>query len=285
MAASTKKATASSSKILLNYIANEDTEDWDHDDHKEDSDDDDADGANPSAFKLSKALLDREKEYIRLNKQLQSKTAQVVKQVEAVVKEGKQTLEKPLISSENVAKAAENGKGPSAEDAKSRKLRGRAPSLDRTSTTKPTTQPQKQKSIGSLVRRPSKTRLTKASSKPSFDDRDFAAGEDMDSLPVPVIGRPGSNEDEIGSEASNRLLKARLHVLQQDLEKMIKEREIKNSTVSLLEEKVKMLDEAKTTMSKSFQALQSQLEKSKKHNDELKRRNEALEAEVTSLRK
>ncbi|KAJ1559754.1 hypothetical protein HK405_009476, partial [Cladochytrium tenue] len=96
---------------------------------------------------------------------------------------------------------------------------------------------------------------------------------------------PRLEDEGMGTEAVNRLLKAKLTVLREEMDNLVRDHGLKDSTIAVLEEKVKFFDEEKGKMMKSVQSLQSQLEKLSKSNEELKRQNDAMKAESQSLRK
>jgi chromosome segregation ATPase len=83
----------------------------------------------------------------------------------------------------------------------------------------------------------------------------------------------------------NRLLKAKLVVLQQDFDKMLKFYKGKESSSSGLETKYKTVVEEKMTAVKSLGSVTTQLEKLKKVNQTLKTKNEAIEASLISIRR
>jgi chromosome segregation ATPase len=92
-------------------------------------------------------------------------------------------------------------------------------------------------------------------------------------------------DENLGQEAMNRLLKAKLQVLQQDFDKMTKFYKLKESSSSGLEGRFKLVQEEKTAAVKSLGSVTNQLEKIKKVNQTLKGKNEALEASLVSIRR
>ncbi|KAJ3029906.1 UNVERIFIED_CONTAM: Golgin sub A member 2 [Siphonaria sp. JEL0065] len=90
---------------------------------------------------------------------------------------------------------------------------------------------------------------------------------------------------ETKTEASNRLLKAKLVVVQEEMEKVVKNQGIKDTAISMLEEKLKFFDEERGKIVKNVQTLQAQIEKANRANMDLKARNEILETERASLKK
>ncbi|CAF0742883.1 unnamed protein product [Adineta steineri] len=95
---------------------------------------------------------------------------------------------------------------------------------------------------------------------------------------------PGAAKD-MGSEAKIRFLKARLRVMQEELERMQTEctrREEENERVNL---KVKESDDDRTRLNRVITTLQDQLEKYKKMSSDTKSKLDTTEVELNSLRK
>jgi len=99
-----------------------------------------------------------------------------------------------------------------------------------------------------------------------------------------LIGLPVAEED-IGLSAANRLLKAKLDILQKEFDKLLSERNDKSVLTSNLEEKLKILDEEKAKISKTLVTLQNQIEKHKKEDEENKKKKESYETEIENLKK
>ncbi|KAJ3226312.1 hypothetical protein HK099_005143 [Clydaea vesicula] len=68
--------------------------------------------------------------------------------------------------------------------------------------------------------------------------------------------QPISNDENIGQEALNRLLKAKLQVLQVDFEKLVKLHQTKETVIRSVEERLKLSDEEKNKALKNFQTSQ-----------------------------
>ncbi|CAF2498559.1 unnamed protein product [Rotaria sp. Silwood2] len=95
---------------------------------------------------------------------------------------------------------------------------------------------------------------------------------------------PGAAKD-MGSEAKIRFLKARLRVMQEELERMHTEcvkREEENERINL---KVKESDDDRTRLNRVITTLQDQLEKYKKLSSDTKSKLDTTEVELNSLRK
>lgn len=92
-------------------------------------------------------------------------------------------------------------------------------------------------------------------------------------------------DENMGQEALNRLLKAKLTVLQQDYDKMTKLFKSKESSTSGMENKLKTVTDEKNAAVKSLSSMTGQLEKMKGVNVGLKGKNEALEASLITIRR
>ncbi|KAJ3395351.1 Golgin sub A member 2 [Lobulomyces angularis] len=97
--------------------------------------------------------------------------------------------------------------------------------------------------------------------------------------------QPISNDENIGQEALNRLLKAKLQVLQVDFEKLVKLHQTKETVIRSVEERLKLSDEEKNKALKNFQTSQTQLDKLKKEFLNLKQTNEDNESALRTLKK
>ncbi|KAJ1554155.1 Golgin sub A member 2 [Nowakowskiella sp. JEL0078] len=193
---------------------------------------------------LSKELLEREQLYIEMNKQLQSKSAQIVKLADAVMKEGKQTLHRP-------------------------------------STTPPTTFAIAAESLC----------LSPAIGSKSLQihraERKLKISKDGDlTSRISAMAESLTGDDDVESvEVTTRILKAKVTVMQQELNKLLSERSVKDTATAIVEERLKIVEEEKVKISKNFNSLQLQFDKMKIYNEELKKKNDDSESEIISLRK
>ncbi|KAJ3124282.1 Golgin sub A member 2 [Physocladia obscura] len=264
-------------------------------------------------FTLSKELLKREKEYIRKNKEIQLKSEQIVKKAELLVKEGKEHLQKPLShylidADENsndsqsavISRAAEHFS--TATPVKNAIPPKRASSALKSENKKPTSKVEKNSSF-TMVSREYIEFLFRNTHFYLKNASDFIKSNKEDSRHRPSSAQAKFNEnlknssvshsaiisvpieDGIGLEATNRLLKAKLVVIQEEMEKVVKNQGVKDTAIAMLEEKLKFFDDERNKISKNMHTLQSQIEKANKANIDLKARNEILETEKNSLKK
>ncbi|XP_062520611.1 testis-expressed protein 9-like isoform X2 [Corticium candelabrum] len=89
----------------------------------------------------------------------------------------------------------------------------------------------------------------------------------------------------IGSEATIRLLKAKLRVLQEEMDRVSTECVQKDEKISSAEVHCKELLDEKTRLQRQQQAIQGQVDKYKKLHDEAKQKIESLEAQLVAVRK
>jgi len=108
-------------------------------------------------------------------------------------------------------------------------------------------------------------------------DDNYTATVDDNVLPV--------GAEEMGSEATIRFLKAKLRVMQEELDRVVAECNKKDEKATTVERRVKELTEEQGRLQKTNQGLQSQIDKYKKLYDECKHKNEGLEQQLVALRK
>jgi len=203
-------------------------------------------------FKISEELLSKEKEYLKLNKKIQSKTNKIVKEAEDAMKEGKETFQKSVLS---------------FRETKAPKSRSNS-RLSMKKTEKKTVEKDKngKNEADNIIKESLKSENQKSAKE--------------------LIGLPGNvTEDDIGLGATNRLLKAKLDILQKEFDKLLTERNDKSALTSSLEEKLRLLDDEKTKISKTLVSLQTQIEKHKKDDEEYKKKKESYEVEISNLKK
>ncbi|ORX78251.1 hypothetical protein BCR32DRAFT_282459 [Anaeromyces robustus] len=200
-------------------------------------------------FKISEELLSKEKEYLKLNKKIQSKTDKIVKEAEDAMKEGKETFQKSVLSFRET-------KVPTYSSSSMKKTEKK--------------NHEKDKNVKNESETKKKENLNSESQKSAKE----------------LIGLPGNvTENDIGLDATNRLLKAKLDVLQKEFDKLLAERNDKSALTSSLEEKLRILDDEKAKISKTLISLQTQIEKHKKDDEEYKKRKESYEVEISNLKK
>ncbi|KAJ3065687.1 Golgin sub A member 2 [Podochytrium sp. JEL0797] len=260
-------------------------------------------------FTLSKELLKREKEYIRKNKEIQLKSDLVVKKAELLVKEGKEHLQKPIAHYLIEPTAADDCE-PAVESKPVVEVISRAaeyvPIVHKAAVPKRPTSAMKPSikratpvdmrakragsvtpTVGQILNAKESTKMSVAQPRTSSNrpPSAFAKLQPESAPPASTSFVLGPMEEGIGLEATNRLLKAKLVVIQEEMEKVVKNQAIKDNAISILEEKLKFFDEERMKITKNMQTLQTQIDKSNRSNTDLKARNEILETERTSMKK
>ncbi|TPX67530.1 hypothetical protein SpCBS45565_g03682 [Spizellomyces sp. 'palustris'] len=246
---------------------------------REDEVDDDNDDATD--FKISEELLKKEREYIRLNREIQSKSAKIVRAVEDVVREGRETLVRP-VTAPCVSRAAEDTIGSIPRPAAGKTTR-RAPT-GRTVTAGGSKRKEGTQPVASLSKSSHQKEAAQSSTPLSRNDSADMPEQAVESQSLSGLP-PDVTEEAIGSEIANRILKARLQMIQQDMDRLISEHETKNEMISSLDQRLKLADTENSKLSKGFQSLQAQVDKYKKQNEELKKRTESAEGEAATLKK
>jgi len=207
-------------------------------------------------FKISEELLSKEKEYLKLNKKIQSKTNKIVKEAEDAMKEGKEIFQKSVLSFRETNAPKQQPRSNSSLSLK----RNDKKSIDKDLNKKNDVE-------------------NKALKKEVLKSENLKPAKDL-------IGLPGNvTEDDIGLGATNRLLKAKLDVLQKEFDKLLGERNDKSALITSLEEKLRLLDDEKSKITKALSSLQIQIEKSKKDDEDYKKKKESYEVEISNLKK
>ncbi|KAJ3308622.1 Golgin sub A member 2 [Boothiomyces sp. JEL0838] len=175
---------------------------------------------------FSKDLLEREKSFRLKNKQITSQVTQALQNVETVVQEGKQNLERP----------------------------------------KP---PPKLEIDYELKKRPSSASVM--SKQRTLVD----LGSEI----------PNVSEETLGTEATTRFLKAKLIVLQQELDRLTIEKQTRTTTITNLQEKLKFIELERQKDLKKITSLETTNEKLVKLNTSLQEELNSCKAEIGNLNK
>jgi len=202
-------------------------------------------------FKISEELLSKEKEYLKLNKKIQSKTNKIVKEAEDAMKEGKETFQKSVLSFRETPVPKQR-----SSSSLSKKKEKNTTEIEKTN-------------INNTENKSLKKEAPNSENQKSVKE---------------LIGLPVSEED-IGLVTTNRLLKAKLDILQKEFDKLLSERNDKSAITHNLEEKLRVLDDEKTKISKTLVSLQNQIEKYKKDDEDYKKKKESFEIEISNLKK
>ncbi|XP_065123659.1 testis-expressed protein 9 isoform X2 [Paramisgurnus dabryanus] len=242
-------------------------------------------------------LLAREEEYKRLNAELEAKTAELVRQAEKVMREQNDVLSKPVSSHISIDIDSDF------------EASGKADLIKELSCTQPTTKVIKSNNTA-------KSKTNQKPNKPSSGSKnkvqralqnvvdDVAVPEDFGDFSlaktISVIEDRVSNDvteehfhddimpsagDEMGAEAQIRFLKAKLRVMQEELNRLSYDCNKKDDENSTLSKKLKDVEEERTRLQKATNAQQTQIEKQRALAEESNKKCEALKLQVTALQK
>ncbi|XP_058238308.1 testis-expressed protein 9 isoform X2 [Hemibagrus wyckioides] len=236
-------------------------------------------------------LLAKEEEYKRLNAELEAKTAELVRQAEEVMREQNEVLSKPIATHLSLDIADD-----------SEEFRDTLMSSAHQSTAKAVTEKKSIKS-GKLNRPPSAPRKTTQKKIPSVVD-DVALPEDFTdfSLAKTISNLEGSVSDdvtaeqpkddvlpsageEMGAEAQIRFLKAKLRVMQEELNRLSHEYNKKDEENGVLSSKLKEVEEDRGRLQRTTNMQQTQLEKHRALAEDSNRTCDGLRSQVTALQK
>ncbi|XP_022088557.1 testis-expressed protein 9-like isoform X2 [Acanthaster planci] len=307
-------------------------------------------GSRPGSKGVPRDLMSREEEYMRLNAELEAKTAGLIQEAESVMREQEEMLsrslnrlslgnavdqrgaapsptfdtEPPLVS-DDISKPSSI---PSTNLASDRRppSRGRPPSANlrpSSSSARPPSAGTRQQPLtaravtaGSRLAPKAKTRSkARTTSAGAFDDvavldagmglegagptvgvaNDFSLADTIQA----IEGRlddgtlPADTLDDVlpqaaegmGSEATIRFLKAKLRVMQEEVDRLSSECNKKDEQNSKLESRLKEAEDERARLQRTNTTQQTQLDKYKKLSEETKRKNEGLEGQLASLRK
>lgn len=94
-----------------------------------------------------------------------------------------------------------------------------------------------------------------------------------------------STANDVGAEATIRFLKAKLHVMQEELDKLSQESHQKEDEAKKAQKEVKQMEEERTRLQKTITNQQSQIDKYKKMFEDGKVKIDGLESQVTALKR
>ncbi|XP_031425081.1 testis-expressed protein 9 isoform X2 [Clupea harengus] len=242
----------------------------------------------PPKEKPKMDIFAKEEEYKRLNAELEAKTAEIVRQAEEVMREQNEVLSKPVSSHLDIEDEEDLREAISITHSE----KTTAKSVRKTNALKPS------KPLVVNKKRSQKTKVneTAAESVAVIEDfGDFSLAktisniegklndgvfpEDLEDDVMPSVG------EEMGSEAQIRFLKAKLRVMQEELERLSFECNKKDDENSALSSKLKQTEEDRSRLQRTTTIQQSQIEKHRAMAEEANRRGHGLQQQVTSLQK
>ncbi|KAK6476794.1 testis-expressed protein 9-like [Huso huso] len=243
-------------------------------------------------------LLAKEEEYKRLNAELEARTAELVRQAEEVMREQEEVLSRPISSHLDVGFEDDNEdfKNMFHSDVSSIKSMKQpsAKALNKTNS-KPTGQ--NRPPSGNKIKKVSKTAeihtaddvavledfadfsLAKTINKIEGQLEEDAIADDAEDDVIPSVGI------EMGSEAQIRFLKAKLRVMQEELNRLAHEINKKDDENSSLSSKVKELEEDRSRLQRTTNIQQTQIDKYKTLTEDSNRKCDGLQQQLTALQK
>ncbi|XP_003726002.2 testis-expressed protein 9 [Strongylocentrotus purpuratus] len=266
-------------------------------------------GSRPSSSAgVNKDLVSREEEYMRLNAALEAKTASLIQEAETVMREQEDILTRSFngldlsgeeerqaifntepVVSDDISKPsliqptnlASEKKPPSRGRPGSAAGAGRPPSRTKSRTKSQTSM---SSNLADDVAIPDAVQAdySLADTFSAFDKQyaegnPAAAGEYDDILPQAAEG--------MGSEATIRFLKAKLRVMQEELDRLAHECNQKDESLGKLEVRVKEAEEERARLQRTNSSHQTQIDKYKRLAEDTKRKSDGLENQLTGLRK
>ncbi|XP_054955027.2 testis-expressed protein 9 isoform X2 [Pan paniscus] len=243
-------------------------------------------------------LLALEEEYKRLNAELQAKTADVVRQAKEIIRDRQEVRSRPVSTQMK-----------SCDDEDDYSLRGLLPSegiVHLHSETKPKTKNiDPVNKVQNKLHSANKGRKTNSSVKLKYSDvqtaDDVAIPEDFSdfSLAKTISKIEGQLEEEglpeyiddifsgvsndIGTEAQIRFLKAKLHVMQEELDNVVCECNKKEDEIQNLKSQVKNFEEDFMRQQRTINMQQSQVEKYKTLFEEANKKCDGLQQQLSSI--
>ncbi|KAA0723381.1 Testis-expressed protein 9 [Triplophysa tibetana] len=248
----------------------------------------------PSKKPLQMDLLAREEEYIRLNAELQAKTAELVREAEKVMREQNEVLSKPVSS--HISFDIDSDFEISGNADLKKELTCKQPTT-KAIRNKSSAKPPKPNKPGSGGKRNlQRARQTVVDDVAVPDDLgDFSLAKTIriieDKVSDDVTEEAFKDDimpsagDEMSADAQIRFLKAKLRVMQEEFNRLSHECNKKDDENSTLSSKLKEVEEDRTRLQKTTNVQQTQIEKQKALAEESNRKCEGLQQQVVSLQK
>ncbi|XP_069480991.1 testis-expressed protein 9 [Ambystoma mexicanum] len=256
-------------------------------------------------------LLAKEEEYKRLNAELEAKTAELVREAEEVMREQQEIFSRPLSTCVNLYENEDEQLGsifspdvPTLSHAKNKERAGsksttqNRPHSGRPPSTRPLTDRPLSTSKGKKYTSGAQSRAQDAKAADVAVPEDFAdfslaktigkleskleEGMLTDTNDEDVI--PGVS-NELGAEAQIRFLKAKLRVMQEELDSVARECNKKEDENRGLISRVKDLEEDRVRLQRTASIQQSQSEKYKALSEEANKKSDGLQQQLAAVEK
>ncbi|KAI8504633.1 Golgin sub A member 2 [Branchiostoma belcheri] len=244
-----------------------------------------------TAKKSSSDLLSKEEEYLRLNAELEARTATLVQEAEEVLRGQDSLLSR--VSTIDLDDDLENYGRETSPDPVHMSIEPQEEPVVRPKV-RPTSNLAKQRNKSRASRPRSKAELAAEDVAVPDEVSDFSLTETITKLEGEVeSGRTLADMDdvlpsaaqEMGAEAQIRFLKAKLRVMQEEVDRLGHECTKRGDENSTLVTRIKDLEEERGRLTRTTQTQQSQMEKFKKLSEDAKKKSDGLEQQLAALRK
>ncbi|XP_051836668.1 testis-expressed protein 9 [Antechinus flavipes] len=252
----------------------------------------------------SKPLRDlriKEEEYLRLNEELEAKTAELVRQAEEAIRDQNEILSKVVSSPVKPCEEKEDKdtKGHLSNEGAVFVLSNKQPKINKSDCVteiqnKPQAGNKGKKKTSSVKLKRANIQIANDVAVPE-DFKDFSLtntinriegkldeGDLSDGIDDEIF--PGLSED-IGTEAQIRFLKAKLRVMQEELDSLVYECNKKEDEVRNLKASLKDINEDRVRMERTINIQQSQIEKYKTLSEEANKKCDGFQQQLTAVEK
>ncbi|XP_068954217.1 testis-expressed protein 9 isoform X2 [Petaurus breviceps papuanus] len=246
-------------------------------------------------------LQSKEEEYLRLNAELEAKTAELVRQAEEAIRDQNEILSKVVSSPVKPHDEKDDNTKVhfSSEGAVFLVANNKQPKINKSDSL---TEVQNKSQSGSKGKRKTSSIKCKRANMQTANDvavpedfKDFSltntinriegkleAGDLPDDIDENIF--PGLSED-IGTEAQIRFLKAKLRVMQEELDSLVYDCNKKEDEVRNLKASLKDINEDHVRMERTINIQQSQIEKYKTLSEEANKKCDGFQQQLTAVEK
>ncbi|CAL8359666.1 testis-expressed protein 9 [Gadus morhua] len=231
------------------------------------------------------SLMAKEQQYLRMNAELEAKTAAVVRQAEEVMRDQNYILSKPIPNNLDCdfedPSSITTPKKTFLQQAGVKAVRKKVP------TTSPNTAEVWRDGEDLRAARPrSAVAADLTTEDPSLETTILHLEEKLEGFcQEEVVEEALPTEDSIGSEAQIRVLKAKLRIMQEELDRLSHDYSKKDDENGKLCSRIKELEEERSRLQKTANLQQTHMEKHRALAEESGRRCDALQAQVAGLQK
>ncbi|XP_063110320.1 testis-expressed protein 9 isoform X2 [Cavia porcellus] len=236
-------------------------------------------------------LLAREREYKRLNAELEAKTVDLVRQAEEAIREQQEVQSRPFSTPK---KSYEVEDGYSIRDPLSSEglVHVHPETKLKNKSTSPANKVQNKLQFANKGRKANSSVQTASDVAIPEDFSDFSLAKTISKIEGQLEeGLPERSDDEIfsgagkdiGTKAQIRFLKAKLHVMQEELDNVVCECNKKEDDIQHLKSQVKNFEEDCARQQRTINVQQSQIEKYKNLFEEANKKCDELQQQLSSV--